>query len=136
MFWQKEKELVPHAAPKPGALLDPSSRLPIDETSAPGYYPGQDVMAQQKFWDAATRELIIGRLSKTPEIRFFTAAEAATMQAVVARVLPQDDRTKESRIDILAVLDERLHLNHIEGYRYEDMPSDQDAYRIAAAAIE
>ena len=49
--------------------------------------------------------------------------------------MPQEDRTAERRIDVLAGIDERLALNKIEGYRFEDMPSDQDAYRIACRAF-
>lgn len=93
-------------------------------------------MSQQKFWDAATRDLILDRVSSEPAIRFFTPAEQATMHAVVDRMLPQDDRHPSTRIAILPGIDKRLFLNHIEGFRYEDMPSDQDAYRIAAKAIE
>jgi hypothetical protein len=58
------------------------------------------------------------------------------MQAIIDRILPQDDRSDASRIPILPFLDERLHLNCIEGYRYEDMPSDQEAYRLAVRAID
>ena len=58
------------------------------------------------------------------------------MQAVISRVLPQEDRTDGTQIPILPGLDERLFLNRIEGYRYEDMPSDQDAYRLGVKAIE
>ena len=58
------------------------------------------------------------------------------MDAVVDRILPQDDRTEERRIPILPGIDERLYENRIEGYRFADMPSDQEAYRIAARAFE
>jgi hypothetical protein len=71
-----------------------------------------------------------------PAIRFFSPIEAATMHAVMDRILPQDDRASNRRIPLLPVLDHRLYTNRIEGYRYEDMPSDQDAYRLAARAFE
>ena len=58
------------------------------------------------------------------------------MFAVVDRILPQEDRTDERRIPILPGIDERLYENRIEGYRFEDMPPDQEAYRIAARAFE
>jgi hypothetical protein len=58
------------------------------------------------------------------------------MQAVIDRILPQEDRTEATRIPILPFLDKRLHTNRIEGYRYEDMPSDQEAYRLAIRAFE
>ena len=135
MFWRKKKPAATirtEASP----LLDPSSRLTLEPKPTPGYYPGFSVMSQQKFWDAATRDLINDRVSTETPIHFFTPGEQVTMQAVFNRVLPQDDRTPSTRINLLAGVDKRLFLNHIEGYRYEDMPSDQDAYRIAAKAIE
>jgi hypothetical protein len=58
------------------------------------------------------------------------------MSAVMNRILPQEDRAPDRRIPLLPVLDERLHANRIEGYRYEDMPSDRDAYRLGARAFE
>jgi hypothetical protein len=58
------------------------------------------------------------------------------MYAVVDRVLPQEDRIDERRIPILPGLDERLYENRLDGYRFDDMPPDQEAYRIAARAFE
>ncbi len=102
----------------------------------PGYYPGFTTLSQQQYWDEATRKLVLERVHKKGEIRFFSAQQAATMEAVMDRILPQDDRVPERRIPLLPVLDERLFRNRIEGYRYEDMPSDQVAYSIAARAFE
>src|ERR1700753_1922736 len=138
MFWFK------NASPKSehratttfDPLLDPESRLPLEPKATPGYYPGFHVLDQQKFWDAATRDLILDRVANVPSIRFFTPAEADTLAAVTARIIPQEDRSEATRIPILPGIDQRLFLNRIEGYRYEDMPSDQEAYRVAARAIE
>jgi hypothetical protein len=135
MFGQKKMPSEFPSAQR-GLLVTPTSSLPIDPKDTPGYYPGFHTLDQKNFWDAATRELILDRVANIPPIRFFTPAEAATMQAVVNRVLPQDDRTEATRIPILPLIDERLHRNRIEGYRYADMPSDQEAYRLAAKAIE
>jgi hypothetical protein len=135
IFSRKEKRMA-HAVDAKGKLMDPATRLPMERKRTPGYYPGYHVVRQQKFWDAATRKLILDRISTSPPIRFFTPTEAATMEAVVGRILPQDDRTGDAKIPILPRIDERLFLNRIEGYRYEDMPSDQEAYRIAAHAFE
>lgn len=145
MSWfRKKKPVSTLGAPRPGLrtaastepLLDPESRLPLEPRATPGYYPGYHTLDQQRFWDAATRDLLLDRVANTPPIRFFTHVEAATLTAVVARILPQDDRTEATFIPILPGIDKRLFLNQIEGYRYEDMPSDQEAYRIAAQAIE
>jgi hypothetical protein len=102
----------------------------------PGYYPGFRTLDQQNYWDAATRKLVLERATRSIPIRFFTPEEAATMQAVADRIIPQEDRTPERRIEILPVIDERLFLNRLEGYRYIDMPPDQEAYRLAARAFE
>lgn len=122
---------------------DPNQRPPrstpdgaIEQREQPGYYPGFSTLAQQGFWDAATRATVLKRLEPPPPVRFFTAEEERTMQAVTERLLPQDDRVPERRIAIVPAIDERLFTNRIEGYRYEDMPSDQDAYRLAVRGIE
>lgn len=117
-------------------LTDPDTGKPLPKRVQPGYYPGWDVMTQRAYWDDATRTLVERRMSESKPIRFFTSAEAATMAAVFDRILPQDDRLPAQRIPLLPTLDERLHLNKIEGYRYDDMPSDQQAYRWAAEAFE
>lgn len=134
MFWNKKTS--PTRQNADGPLLDPESLTPLPLKETPGYYPGFHTLEQQSFWDAATRKLVLDRVQNIPEIRFFTDDEARTMQAVVARVLPQDDRTPATRVPILNGIDKRLFLNHIEGYRFEDMPSDQEAYRIAARAFD
>lgn len=117
-------------------LIDPTTRKPLAQRAQPGYYPGWDVMSQRAYWDAATRDLVEARLGPSKPIRFFTEAEAATMTAVLDRVLPQDDRLPAQRIPLLPTLDDRLYANRIEGYRYEDMPSDQQAYRWGVEAVE
>ena len=113
--------------------LDDSKTPPRDQ---PGYYPGFSTLAQQSYWDATTRRLILERVSEIPTIEFFNPSEAATMGAVMDRIMPQDDRKPDRRIPLLPILDRRLQTNRIEGYRYEDMPSDQEAYRLAARAFD
>jgi Gluconate 2-dehydrogenase subunit 3 len=108
----------------------------LRDLDQPGYYAGYSTMAQKKSWDEATRSTVSERVEKTPSIRFFSPTEAALIGAVIDRVMPQDDRSSGRTIPILAILDERLHKNSLNGFRYEDMPSDQDAYRLAVKAIE
>lgn len=103
----------------------------------PGYYPGFSTMSQKRHWEEATRELVTLRVEEKPqEIRFFTPEEAEILSAVIDRVLPQDDRAEECTIPILPVLDERLFKNALNGFRYEDMPPDREAYRLGIRAIE
>ena len=117
-------------------LTDPKSGAALEKREQPGYYPGFSTLKQKRYWDAATRKVVEERVSRQKPIRFFTPEEALTMHAVVDRILPQDDRTDERRIHILPSIDERLYEDRLDGYRFEDMPPDQEVYRIAARAFE
>jgi len=117
-------------------VTDARAGTPLMPKQQPGYYPGFSTMAQERFWDAATRLVVHKRLRERKPIRFFDEAEGRTMRAVVDRILPQEDRAAERRIDVLAGIDERLFENRLEGYRYADMPPDQEAYKMAAKAFE
>lgn len=122
--------------PKREPLHDAKTGQAIPPRDQPGYYPGYSTLRQQAYWDAATRKLVLERLAPPTDLRFFEAEEAMTMAAIVDRVLPQEDRIPERRIPILPSVDERLFTNRIDGYRYEDMPTDQDAYRIGVTAFD
>ena len=137
MFWRKKVPGDPTPAPTVSSdpLLDPTSRTALEARATPGYYPNFHTLDQQNFWDAATRKVVLDRVHNVPPVRFFSPEEAQTMQAVVDRIVPQEDRSEATRIPILPHLDERLYLNRIEGFRYEDMPSDQEAYRLAIRAF-
>jgi hypothetical protein len=71
-----------------------------------------------------------------PPIRFFSADELELVTAVIDRIMPQDDRDQEHRIPVVNYIDERLYTGRIDGYRYEDMPADGEAYRLGLAAID
>lgn len=105
-------------------------------TSQPGYYPGFSTLAQKAFWDQATRTVVTSRVEHNPPIRFFSAYEERVLQAVIDRLLPQDDRIPEKRIEILPTIDERLYKNALNGFRYEDMLPDRDAYCDGLRAID
>ena len=116
------------------AATDPLTGRTV-ERDQPGYYAGFSTLDQQAFWDDATREVVRKRMTAAEPLRFFTPEEARTLGAVMDRILPQEDRTPHRRIPLLQTLDARLFANRIEGYRYEDMPPDQEAYRITAKAF-
>lgn len=107
----------------------------LTQRAQPGYYPGYRTLAQQDYWDEATRKTVKDRIASSPPVRFFSSDEVALLQAVIDRVLPQDDRTAETRVPILPGIDERLYNNELNGYRYEDMPPDREAYRLGLRAI-
>lgn len=117
-------------------IRDGKTRAPIPPMEQPGYYPGYHIMSQKAYWDAATRQLVEDRLYHVPPIRFFTPDELPTIDAIVNRVLPQDDRVPEKKIPVLHYIDERLFENIIDGYRFADMPDDRDAYHLGIRAID
>jgi hypothetical protein len=116
--------------------LDPRTGQPLEPRRQPGYYPDFSTLSQQAFWDDATRAVVRKRVEQPPAITYFNEAEARVMEAICACVLPQDDRTPDRRIPILNVIDDRLASGRINGYRYDDMPPDAEAYRLAIQAIE
>ncbi len=126
-------ERQPPETPQP---RNPLTGEPLPQSEQPGYYPGYSTLSQQKFWDPATRQVVLHRISEIPPIRFFTEAEQSTLSCVLEHVLPQSDRVPSRRIPILPFLDKRLYHGTIPGYRYEDLPPEQEAYRIGIAAIE
>jgi hypothetical protein len=104
--------------------------------SQPGYYSGFNTLDQQKFWDAKTREVILARVENVPPIRFFAPQEHALMEAICRHILPQDDRDAAHTIPILPQIDKRLFDDTHDGYRFENMPPDREAYRLGLQAID
>ncbi|MBC5800823.1 MAG: gluconate 2-dehydrogenase subunit 3 family protein [Candidatus Eremiobacteraeota bacterium] len=116
--------------------VDPATGKPLGPMETPGYYPRYHTLDQQKFWDAKTREVILDRVNNVPPIRFFTPEQARLLEAVCARVLPQDDRDDAHKIPIVPQIDKRLYEDKGDGYRYEDMPPDREAFILGLQAIE
>lgn len=120
----------PSHTASPTALTRPDVHRPIV------VYPGYDVMSQQDHWDAATRQLILDRVANVPPIRFFGEDEARLLGAVVDRIMPQDDRAPGDRIPIVPWIDHSLYNNITNGYRYEDMPPQDEAWRLGLRGID
>lgn len=116
--------------------VDPQTGQPIAPTNQPGYYPGYSTLSQQAFWDEATRNLVLNRVNNVPPIRFFSSEQAELMQAVCDRLLPQDDRAEAHKIPVVNYIDARLHENKLNGYQYEDMPSDREAWILGLQGID
>lgn len=121
---------------------DPRELWPVDSEGnplppkiQPGYYPGFSTLSQQAFWDEATRREVLRRVESLPHIRFFQGDEVPLLEAASARLLPQDDRAEARRIPIVPWIDERLYEGKGDGFRFEDMPPDGEAYRLGLAGI-
>jgi hypothetical protein len=115
---------------------DPTTGEPLQPTRQPGYYPGFSTLSQSAFWEDATRDVVETRVSDPPKRRFFTEEQWTFWTLVFSHLIPQTDRTEDRQIPLIAPLDERLFLDKTAGYRYEDMPVDQEVYRLGIEAID
>jgi hypothetical protein len=121
----------------PGPSDGPPPGLPRQRIGttpqARGRYPDFDVLGQTDHWDAETRRVVLERVERVPPIRFFDEAEAATLGAFCDTVLAQD---REPRIPVLAMVDEKLFDDQLDGYRHADMPSDRQTWREVARCLD
>lgn len=122
--------------PSAGPLTNPETGEPIAPRAQPGYYPKYSTLSQQSFWDAKTRAVILDRVNNVPPIRFFSSHELLLMETICEHVIPQSDREPSRRIPIVNFIDKRLFENRLDGYRFEDMPTDQEAHRLGLRAID
>jgi hypothetical protein len=86
--------------------------------------------------------VVLRRLGPPPAFRFFTAAEQATATALCDQLLDQQaprallDQRLEPRIPVAAYIDARLADAQTDGWRYQDMPEDGQAWRLSLAALD
>jgi hypothetical protein len=83
------------------------------------------LMASERV-SAKTREVLEARM-KTPDASpgVLTQAQIATLRAMLARVVPQD----QPELDLAAYVMERLAKGKGDGWRYDVLPEDLQAYR-------
>lgn len=101
-------------------------------------YPGYDVLQKRNTvsWNDKTREVIDSRLAIDPNRHlFFTDEEWPTIRAICNRIVPQTT-ARPRPVPLAAMLDEKLHNNGGDGYRYADLPSMREAWRRGAAALD
>jgi hypothetical protein len=87
-------------------------------------------------WDKQTREVVRKRLEEVPQIRFFTNEEARLLRAIAERIVPQPDRSEEEKITIVPWIDEKLYKDERDGYRYEGLPPQREAWRLGLAGVD
>ncbi|MCA1601907.1 MAG: gluconate 2-dehydrogenase subunit 3 family protein, partial [Acidobacteria bacterium] len=87
-------------------------------------------------WDDQTREVVRQRLEDVPPIRFFTEQEVRTLTAVAERILPQTDRSETEKVPIVPWIDEKLYEDRRNGYRYESLPPQREAWRLGLAGVD
>jgi hypothetical protein len=105
----------------------------ITPGGAPQRFPGYNVLDQARAWDDVTKAAVLDRIGPPPALQFFRPEEEPTARALVDRLLAQDE---EPRVPVLEMIDERLMARRGDGYRYQDMPEDWDAWRRTVAGLD
>lgn len=83
----------------------------------------------------ATRQALTERLEKAPlKPGFFSETEFGLLKAICSRLVPQDE--DQPHIDIAGGIDERLTRNESDGWRYDTMPADGEAYRLGLTGVD
>ncbi|MBG8555175.1 gluconate 2-dehydrogenase subunit 3 family protein [Hymenobacter guriensis] len=83
----------------------------------------------------ATRAALEARLVSTTgyEPQFFDPATYALLEAVAARIFPQPER--DEPIALAPGIDKRLAAGLADGWRYDAMPPDREAFRLGLGGI-
>jgi hypothetical protein len=100
-------------------------------------YPDYNVLDKWSSpdWDDQTRAVVRKRLEEIPRIRFFTDEEARTLTAISERIIPQAERNEAEKVPIVPWIDEKLYEDKRDGYRYEEMPPQREAWRLGLKGI-
>ena len=109
------------------------STLPFGPTNGGVRFPGFDVTTQSDRWDDATRTTVMARMDPPAAPRFFTQTEQRAAGALFDQLLYQPD---EPRIPVMNLVDARLADNETDGWHYETMRPDDQAWRDTLAALD
>ena len=98
-----------------------------------GRYRGFDVLDQVDVWDEVTAGVVLARLRPARDFSFFTEDERAAVEPLVDLLLAQDE---EPRIPVAAMIDARLAAGETDGWHYDDLPEDGQAWRTSLAYLD
>jgi hypothetical protein len=99
-------------------------------------YPDADILAQREHWDDATRHLVLDRVHNVPAFQHFSEHARATLEALCERVIPQADRPPDRRVPIAPWIDQRYGTVSPEGFQFDDMPSNKEAWDQGLAGLD
>lgn len=106
--------------------------------SPPSRYPRGTVRAllDTDLVTVPTRQALAARLAPGDDLapRFFDAVAYATLRAACARLVPQPERPDP--VDLAGGIDRRLAEDDSDGWRYDTMPPDREAYRLGLRGLD
>jgi gluconate 2-dehydrogenase subunit 3-like protein len=97
-------------------------------------FPGFDALGQAGHWDPVTAGVVLSRIGMAPDVRFFSPAEQAIATALCDQLLGQD--SDDDKVPVVNLIDARLAEQQTDGWRYQDMPADGQAWRDTLAALD
>jgi hypothetical protein len=96
-------------------------------------FPGFDPAAQSSSWDQVTAGVVLSRLGPPPDFSFFGPVEQATAMALTGQLLGQRE---SALVPVAQLIDARLASEQTDGWRYEDMPEDGQAWLKTLAHLD
>ena len=115
----------PHV--RSGSLYRAPSHREVTPQGLPPRFRGYDVLAQTGFWDHATAGVVLERLSPTTQLAYFSSFDVSVGRPLVDLLLAQDC---EPRVPVLELIDTRLARGETDGWHYDDLPEDGEAWRV------
>jgi hypothetical protein len=95
--------------------------------------PDFDVLKQTPYWDAVTTGVVMERLAPDTQLAFLTDREVSVARPLVDLLLGQHD---ERLVPALELIDTRLARGETDGWHYDDLPEDADAWRQTLAWLD
>jgi hypothetical protein len=99
-------------------------------------FPGVEVLSQTGHWDDVTAEVVTSRVGPHPAPKFFTGPEEACARALLNLLTGQDRQDGDLAVPVLEMIDARLAAGETDGWRYDDMPEDGQAWRDTLAFLD
>jgi hypothetical protein len=98
-------------------------------------FPGFDVLAFRDYWDPVTAGVVLERLSPQTMVAFFTDDEVSVARPLLDLLVGQE-ADDDPRVDVLDLVDTRLARGETDGWRYDDLPEDGEAWRRTLAWLD
>ncbi len=98
-----------------------------------GRFPGFDVLDQAAAWDDVTAGVVLARLALPDQLAFFSPTEVAIAAPLLDLLLAQDC---EPKVPVLQLIDNRLAIGETDGWHYDDMAEDGQAWRDSLADLD
>ncbi len=98
-----------------------------------GRFEAFDVLDSVDAWDDVTAGAVLARLALPGELAFFTPFEVSVAGPLLDLLLAQD---AEPRVPVLALIDHRLAIGETDGWHYDDLPEDAQAWRDTLSVLD